>query len=206
MEPQKIMIIGISGGSGSGKTTFALLLQKLLGKGRCSLLQQDSYYHDHSDVFDYDGGSVNFDHPDAIDFALLVQHLEELRAGRSVEIPVYDFAAHRRLEITQTLNARPFVLVEGMLIYSQQELREILNVKVFIDASENTRLRRRLSRDALERGRDPSGVQRQFAEHVKPMHDLFVEPSKAYADQLYSGEGLMEPNIRDFLRQLGNAI
>lgn len=200
------MILGISGGSGSGKTAFARAVQEKLGTERCSLLQQDAYYHDHSDRFDYDGGSVNFDHPDAIDFALLAQHLEELRAGRSVEIPVYDFATHRRLETTQTLHVRPFVLVEGMLIFSQQVVRESLDVKVFIDASEKTRLRRRLSRDALERGRDPFGVERQFAEHVKPMHDLFVEPSKAYADQVYSGEGLMEPHIRDFLRQLGNAI
>jgi len=138
------VILGISGGSGSGKTAFARAVQEKLGTERCSLLQQDAYYHDHSDRFDYDGGSVNFDHPDAIDFALLAQHLEELRAGRSVEIPVYDFATHRRLETTQTLHVRPFVLVEGMLIFSQQVVRESLDVKVFIAASEKTRLRRRL--------------------------------------------------------------
>jgi len=107
------VIVGIAGGSGSGKTTFAGLLQESIGIERCSLMQQDSYYHDHSHRFDQDGGSVNFDHPDAVDFALLSQHLEELRGGRSVNIPVYDFASHRRLATTQTLFARPIILGEG---------------------------------------------------------------------------------------------
>jgi uridine kinase len=200
------MIVGISGGSGSGKTTFAHLLQESLGTESCSLLQQDSYYHDHGDSFDCDGGSVNFDHPDAIDFALLSRHLEELRTGLFVTIPVYDFATHRRLETTQILHARPLILVEGMLILSQKAVREALDVKVFIDAPEEVRLSRRLSRDALDRGRDPVGVKRQFTEHVKPMHDVFVEPSKTYADMVYSGEEAMEINVRDFLRWFGRTI
>jgi uridine kinase len=202
-EEREIVNIGISGGSGSGKTTFARLLQEALGIASCSLLQQDSYYHDHSERFDYDGGSVNFDHPDAIDFALLSRHLEELRAGRPVTIPVYDFATHRRLKTADTLHARPLILIEGMLILSQRAVRERLDIKVFIDAPEDVRLSRRLSRDALDRGRDPAGVKRQFVEHVKPMHDLFVEPSKCYADLVYSGEGVMEANVRDFLSQIG---
>ena len=197
------MIVAICGGSGSGKTTFAGRLQKRLGEGRCSLLQQDSYYRDHSDRFDYDGGSINFDHPGAIDFALLSQHLAELREGRSVSTPVYDFATHRRLEATVTVPARPLIVVEGMLILSQRAVREHFDVKVFIDAPENVRLSRRLSRDARDRGRDAAGVKRQFEEHVKPMHDLFVEPSRAHADMVYSGEAVMENNIRDFVQQVG---
>ena len=200
------MIVGISGGSGSGKSTFARLLQASLGTDSCSLLQQDSYYHDHSDRFDYDGGSVNFDHPDAVDFALLSQHLEELRAGRPVSIPLYDFASHRRLEATQALDARPLILVEGLLIFSQEAVREQLDVKVFIDAPEDVRLARRRSRDALDRGRDPVGIDRQFTEHVKPMHDRFVEPSKSFADMVYSGEEALETNVRDFIRLIGGEI
>jgi uridine kinase len=197
------VIVGICGGSGSGKTTFALMLRESLGTERCSLLQQDSYYHDNSDRFDHDGGSMNFDHPDAIDFPLLSRHLEELRAGRSVAVPVYDFAAHRRLDATHILPARPVILVEGMLILSQTAIRQRLDVKVFIEAPEDVRLSRRLSRDSVDRGRAPDGVRRQFAGHVKPMHDRFVEPSKGYADLVYSGEGVMETNIRDFLRETG---
>jgi uridine kinase len=178
-------------------------LQKWLGEGRCSLLQQDSYYHDRSDRFDYDGGSINFDHPDAIDFSLLSRHLAELKAGRSVSTPVYDFATHRRLEATVTVPARPTILVEGMLILSQDAVRASLDIGVFMDAPEDVRLSRRLARDAHERGRDPAGVKRQFDEHVKPMHDLFVEPSKVHADVVYSGQAVMERNIRDFIRQVG---
>jgi uridine kinase len=194
------VIVGISGGSGSGKTTFARLLQESIGIERCSLVQQDSYYHDQGDRFDHDGGSVNFDHPDAIDFALISMHLAELKAGRSVSIPVYDFASHRRLETTRPVDACLLILVEGMLVLSQEAVREQLDLKVFIDAPEEVRLSRRLSRDAVDRGRDPVGVRRQFIEHVKPMHDLFVEPSKSYADVLYSGVEPMEKNVRDFIR------
>jgi uridine kinase len=182
------------------------VLQESLGIDTCSLIPQDSYYHDHSDRFDYDGGSVNFDHPDAIDFALLSRHLEQLRAGMSVRIPVYDFATHRRLETSQALDARPLILVEGMLILANEAVRERLDVKVFIEAPEEVRLSRRLSRDAVHRGRDPAGVKRQFAEHVKPMHDLFVEPSKMYADRVYSGEEDTEESIRDFLGKIGRTM
>jgi len=182
------------------------MLRESLGTGRCLLLQQDSYYYDNSDRFDHDGGRINFDHPDAIDFALLSQHLWELKSGRSVRVPLYDFVTHRRLEQTETLHVRPLILVEGMLILSQKAVRERLDIKVFIDAPEDVRLSRRLSRDALDRGRDPVGVKRQFTEHVKPMHDLFVEPSKGHADLVYSGEGAMEVNVRDFLGQIGGKI
>lgn len=195
-------IIGIAGGSGSGKTTFALLLQKLLGRERCAILHQDSYYHDLSHAFDRDGGSVNFDHPDAIDFELLGSHLGELADGRAVEVPVYDYATHQRLNRTHPLAATPVLVVEGMLVLSQHSIRERLNVKVFIEATEQVRLARRLARDVQERGRDPAGIEQQFQTHVKPMHDRFVEPSRRHANAIYSGEGALETQIRDLLIQL----
>jgi uridine kinase len=203
---KKVMIIGISGGSGSGKTTFANSLHNLFGPEHSSLLQQDSYYHDHRHLFDYDGGSVNFDHPDTIDFALLAQHLKMLKARRSIKVPVYDFEAHSRLEQTRTLHAQRLILMEGMLIFSQQAVRECLDLKVYIDTQEPVRFSRRLSRDARERGRDPKGVEQQYKSHVKPMHDLFVEPSKDYADYVYSGEEHIKDSIRDFLFQIDLSV
>ncbi|WP_295447323.1 uridine kinase [uncultured Thiodictyon sp.] len=196
-------IIGIAGGSGSGKTTFALLLREVLGHSRCAILHQDSYYSDQSEAFDCDGGSVNFDHPDAIDFALLSEHLEEIRAGRSIAVPVYDYHTHQRLRQTQTLDACPLLIVEGLLILAQPLVRAICDTKVFIETAEQVRFARRLSRDARERGRDPAGIEQQFLAQVKPMHDRFVEPSKEYADRVYSGEGAMDASIRDLVAAMG---
>jgi uridine kinase len=196
------MILGVAGGSGSGKTTFARLLQEALGHNRCCLLQQDAYYHDQSDHFDRDGGNVNFDHPDSVDFALLADHLQELKGGRSVGVPVYDYGTHRRLAKTNLLESRPIILVEGMLVLSCEVLRPHLDVKIFIETAERVRLERRLQRDTRERGRDRAGVERQFAEHVKPMHDLFVAPAKSFADRVYSGEGVMEPHVQEVLLEM----
>lgn len=198
-------IIGIAGGSGSGKTTFALRLQETLGRERCAILHQDAYYHDLSHAFDRDGGRVNFDHPDAIDFALLASHLAELAAGRPVEVPVYDYATHRRLNQTRPLAATPLLVVEGMLVLSQPGIRERLHIRVFIEASEQVRLARRLARDVRERGRAPAGIEQQFLTHVKPMHDRFVEPSRRHADAVYSGEGELEAQTLALLCHLGIA-
>jgi uridine kinase len=187
-----VLTIGVCGGSGSGKTTFATLLHRRLGDGRCSLLQQDAYYRDLSEGFDHDGGSVNFDHPDAIDFDLLAVHLAELKARRPVEMPVYDFRSHRR----------PVIVLEGMLILSRQAVRDTLDVRVFVEAPEQVRLQRRLARDVDQRGRDPDGVAAQFSAHVKPMHDRFVEPSRAHAHKVYSGEEPAASNVEDLLLSL----
>ena len=199
-------IIGIAGGSGSGKTTFALLLQELMGRDRCAILHQDAYYHDLSHAFDRAGGSINFDHPDAIDFALLGSHLQELASGRPVEVPVYDYATHRRLPRTHPLAAGPVLVVEGMLVLSRHSVRAHLDVKVFIEATEQVRLARRLARDVRERGRDPAGIERQFLTQVKPMHDRFVEPSRWHADTIYSGEGEFQAQIHDLLTSLGSRL
>ncbi len=195
-------IIGIAGGSGSGKTAFAYWLQSLAGEWRSSILHQDSYYHDQRHKFDFDGGHVNFDHPDSIDFELLSRHLTDLKAGRSVQVPVYDYETHSRLNRTEPLDSQPLIILEGILILSQSVIREKLDVRVFIDTTERVRFSRRLSRDARERGRDLAGVEQQLLAHVKPMHDLYVEPSRDHADWVYSGEETIDVNVRDLLTRI----
>jgi uridine kinase len=196
-------IIGIAGGSGSGKTAFAYRLQKRAGESRCSILHQDSYYRDQRQQFDCDGGRVNFDHPDSLDFDLLSRHLMKLKAGKSVQVPVYDYETHSRLARTDLLDPRSIIILEGILVLSEPMIRRVLDVKVFIDAPERVRFSRRVARDGRERGRNAAGVEQQFLAHVKPMHDQFVEPSRKHADWVYSGEKTLDANVRDLLVQLG---
>jgi uridine kinase len=193
-----IQIIGIAGGSGSGKTTLALRLAKYL-ENRAVLLFQDSYYIDQSHRFDEDGGAVNFDHPESLEFSLLAEHLKCLKAGRPIEVPRYDFATHKRLAQTQRLEARSYVIVDGTLLLSQPEIRECLDLKIFLRAHEDLRYSRRLARDVAERGRTPEGVEKQFRLQVKPMHDTFVEPSACYADVVLSGETGIEECLNSLL-------
>jgi uridine kinase len=183
-----VRIVGIAGGSGSGKTTFARALAAELGLRECSVLSQDHYYIDQSARFTGDGESVNFDHPDAIDFALLRRHLLALKSGETIGVPIYDFATHTRRAETTLFKPAPVVLLDGTLILSQEALRPCLDVTFFIECAEVVRYERRLRRDVKERGRKPEGVRKQFDRHVKPMHDLFVEPSKMFAQHRLSGE------------------
>lgn len=176
-----VLIIGIAGGSGSGKTTFATNLRERIGKENSDVLGQDSYYIDQSNRFDHDGGSVNFDHPNSLEFSLMATHLKELKKGQCVEIPIYDFATHKRLSKTNRLNPHKIIFVDGILIFSQPEVVDCLDYKIFIDCEEDLRFNRRLTRDVAERGRTPEGVRAQFYSQVKPMHDEFVGPSKEVA-------------------------
>lgn len=182
-----VFIIGVAGGSGSGKTFFAETLAKKLGPEVACLIFQDNYYIDQSHKFDHDGGSVNFDHPDALDFRLMANHLEDLRNGFDIEVPLYDFATHSRLPRTKLQPAKKVVIVDGILILTQPYLVDIFDTTVFVETPENIRFERRLKRDVLERGRTEEGVISQFEKQVKPMHDLFVEPSKMNADIISSG-------------------
>ncbi|MBX3019744.1 MAG: uridine kinase [Bdellovibrionaceae bacterium] len=178
------LLIGISGGSGSGKTYFARALAEKLGAKNCTVIYQDHFYKDQSAHFDFDGGSVNFDHPDAIDFKLFAQCLTDLRAGRDVRIPHYDFKTHSRIGDGQPLAVHPVIIADGTLIFHYPEVRALFDLRVFLDTPEELRFSRRLDRDVRERGRTPEGVRSQFETQVKPMHDLFVAPCRAYTEQV----------------------
>jgi uridine kinase len=180
-------IVGVAGGSGSGKTFFAETLAKELGQEVASVIYQDNYYRDQSANFDHDGGSVNFDHPDALDFDLMANHLQDLKDGFGIEVPIYEFATHKRLKQTTFQEIKKVIIVDGILILTQPHLRKLFDVTIFVETPEEIRFSRRLKRDVQERGRTPEGVKAQFENQVKPMHDLFVEPSKLYADIVSSG-------------------
>jgi uridine kinase len=183
---KKPLIIAISGGSGSGKTFLAEAINNELGD-QANILSQDNYYIDQSDKFDGDGGSVNFDHPESIDFELLAAHLKLLKENETISMPQYDFATHTRSEETIDFEPAPIIVVDGILILCSQELREIFDEIVFVETPEDIRFERRLKRDVEERGRTPEGVKVQFSKQVKPMHDQFVEPCKSCADIVSSG-------------------
>jgi uridine kinase len=196
-----VFLLGVTGGSGSGKTTLARALVKKLGAS-CAVIAQDSYYIDQSARFDGDGGSVNFDHPDSLDFALLAAHLKQLRAGIPVDVPVYDFATHTRRPYSSRLAPAPVVVVDGTLLLSQPAVVSALDACVFVDASEEERYRCRLRRDVEERGRTPEGVERQFRLQVKPMHDLFIEPNKDRAKLIVDGRAPLSEALESLLRLL----
>lgn len=188
IKQNKPILIGVTGGSGSGKTYFALDLQKILGLERTTIVLQDNFYCDQSSRFDFDGGSVNFDHPDSIEFSLLAQHLQVLKAGKPTEIPTYDFATHTRKKETLLIQPAPVIIVDGILILHIPEVRELFDETIFFDTQEDLRFSRRLDRDVRERGRTPEGVREQFFRQVKPMHDQFVETSKAHAKRVVCNE------------------
>lgn len=180
----KVKIIAVAGGSGSGKTTLAKRLQSALALEGCLILGQDSYYIDQSQKFDKDGGAVNFDHPNAIEFSLMAKQIGLLKAGKEVEVPIYDFATHKRSAKKELFKPTAYILVDGTLILSQKELLPIFDESIFLEVNEDTRFQRRLKRDVEERGRTPAGVRDQFYKQVKTMHDEFVEPSKFSASLL----------------------
>lgn len=184
--PPKPFVIGVAGGSGSGKTYFAQALVKALGPAACSLVYQDNFYFDQSRRFDHDGGAVNFDHPDSLDFALLAERLALLKSGVPAEIPIYDFKTHSRAPEPLAIEPRPVIVVDGILILHPPALRALFDDAIFFDTPEDLRFMRRLERDVNERGRSPEGVKAQFLKQVKPMHDAFVEPSKAHARTVVS--------------------
>ena len=176
------IVIGVAGGSGSGKTTVVRRIVDSLGPEQVTVLDHDRYYRDRNDLRFEERAALNYDHPDALETDLLVRHVQELKSGRPIEMPMYDFTRHARLATTETVAPRRAIIVEGILIFSDAPLRQLMDIKVFVDTDADTRFIRRLRRDVAERGRTMESVVDQYQSTVKPMHLDFVEPSKRYAD------------------------
>ena len=188
----KPLIIGIAGGTGSGKTTLVDRLREQFGQD-ISVLPHDSYYAAHHDMTLEERQSLNYDHPASFDTDQMIQDLEDLRAGKDIQCPVYDYTIHDRTEDTQTVHPTKVILVEGILIFENKALRDLMDIKIFVDTDADVRILRRILRDVKERGRSLDSVVEQYLSTVKPMHEQFVEPSKRYADVIVpeGGENLV---------------
>tara|TARA_Y100001970_G_scaffold264161_1_gene350486 strand:+ start:5049 stop:5666 length:618 start_codon:yes stop_codon:yes gene_type:complete len=176
------IVVGIAGGSASGKSTVVRELTSLMGRSRVAVLSHDAYYHDLSHMPIGCRIQVNVDHPDSLETSLLVRHIKELKAGHTVEIPSYDYASQTRSSVGVTITSAPVLIVEGMLALFDERLRDLMDLRVFVDTSPEQRLERRIERDVLERGRDAKTVKRKHLERVQPMHEIYVEPSRVHAD------------------------
>jgi uridine kinase len=179
---RKPLIIGVAGGTASGKTTIANAIMERINHPLMVMIQHDAYYKDASDRPLAERAKINFDHPDSLETDLMVQHLRELIAGRPIEMPVYDFATHSRLKKGIVKKPAKVIIIEGLLIFCEQALRDLMDVKIFVDTDSDLRFIRRLKRDIQERQRSMESVIGQYMETVRPMHITFVEPSRKYAD------------------------
>lgn len=177
-----MLIIGIAGGTGSGKTTVVHQIMNELPETEVGIISQDHYYKETSDLSLEDRTKINFDHPRSIDFELLVQHLKDLKDGKPIDQPVYSFVKHNRTGDTIHTHPRKVMIVEGILILTNPELREMFDIKIYVHADSDERLIRRLKRDIAERGRDMEEVLSRYQTTLKPMHEQFIEPTKAHAD------------------------
>jgi uridine kinase len=177
-----MLIIGITGGTGSGKTTVVHQIMNELSSSEVGIISQDSYYKETTNLDFEARSSINFDHPEAVDFDLLIAHLNELKAGNAIQQPVYSFKTHNRTGESVVTKPRKVIMVEGILILTHPELRSLFDLKIFVHADSDERLIRRLKRDIAERGRDMEEVLHRYQTTLKPMHQQFIEPTKAYAD------------------------
>ena len=178
----KIIIIGIGGGTGSGKTSLAKGILAEYGEGEVAVIEQDSYYNDLSHIIYEKRVDQNYDHPNSIDIDLFECHLQQLLDGKTIEIPTYDFSTHVRMDKTTPITQHHVIVVEGILALHYPQLRKLFTIKIFVDTPADIRFIRRLTRDIHERGRTPESVNKQYLSTVRPMHEQFVEPSKYYAD------------------------
>jgi uridine kinase len=183
------VIIGIAGGSGSGKTTIAESVVAAVGVETVSLIQHDAYYRDLPHLDLEERARVNYDHPDSLETELLIEHINRLRAGEAIERPVYDFTIHRRTAETVPVRPEPVVVIEGILVLSERALRDLMDLRIYVDADADLRFMRRLQRDIVERKRTLESVIAQYQQTVRPMHLQFVEPSKRYADIIVPNGG-----------------
>jgi uridine kinase len=211
MEP---LIIGIAGGTGSGKTSVTNSIVEMLDRRRVLVIAHDSYYNDLSTYGENaTPQQINYDHPNSLETDLLIQHLHALKAGQSIDQPIYNLATHRRLPETKRLEPKEIIIVEGILIFVGKELRDLMDIKIFIDTDADERLLRRLKRDLLERGRSIESVMQQYVSTVKPMHLEFVEPSKHWADVIIPRGGentvaidMLVTKIKTMLGEMGPGI
>lgn len=176
------LIIGIAGGTGSGKTTVAQKLAAAMPPDRCVIIEHDAYYRDRGELSMEERVAINYDHPSALDSELLAEHLAQLRAGFPVEVPVYDYITHTRRPERRLVHALPVIIVEGILVFAEPMLRDHFDIKIFVDTDADVRLIRRIRRDLEQRGRTFASVREQYYRTVRPMHLAFVEPSKRWAD------------------------
>jgi uridine kinase len=189
-KPPATVIIGIAGGSGSGKTTVANAILEAVGKEKIAYLPHDAYYKDLSDLPPMQRKQVNFDHPDSLDNNLLIEHIQSLKNHKPIELPVYDFTTDSRTDQTILIKPHRVIIVEGILIFADPKLRDLFDVRLFVDTDADIRFIRRLQRDITERGRTTENVINQYLKTVRPMHLEFVEPSKRYADVIIPEGGL----------------
>ncbi|MEM9492551.1 MAG: uridine kinase [Myxococcota bacterium] len=198
-----VVIVGIAGGTGSGKTTIAKKLAAAIPRQRCLLIEHDSYYRDQSHLSPAERAAINYDHPDSLDSDLLADHLVQLRAGRVVELPIYDFVSHTRKTETRRVSTAPVIIVEGILVFVEARLRDQFDIKLFVDTDPDIRLIRRIWRDLEQRGRTFHSVREQYYGSVRPMHLKYVEPSKRWADLIIPEGGENQIALDILLGKLG---
>ena len=196
------MIIGIGGGTGSGKTTTMKKIAASIGGDRVITLQEDSYYRNQADMPLDRRHKANFDHPDAFDNELLLINLEKLRAGESIQQPIYDYVTHSRRPDSVRIDPRPVILVEGILVLFESRIRQLMDLKIFMDCDADIRFVRRLKRDMSERGRSVESVIEQYLSTVRPMHLQFVEPCRHYADAILAGDGSNDADIESIIGRI----
>ena len=197
------LVVGIAGGTGSGKTTVANKLAAAMPPGRCAILDHDAYYRDQSHLTPEERAATNYDHPSSLESSLLAHHLRELRAGRGVDVPSYDFATHTRRRETRRIEPAPVVIVEGILVFTEAALREQMDIKIFVDTDADIRQMRRIRRDLEQRGRTFQSVRDQYYATVRPMHLEHVEPTKRWADLIVPEGGDNRVALDVLLGKLG---
>ncbi len=197
------LVVGIAGGTGSGKTTVAHKLAAAMPEGRCVTIEHDAYYRDQSHLTADERATINYDHPASLESTLLAEHLRDLRAGRSVDLPIYDFATHTRRPDKRRVAPAPVIIVEGILVFCDATLREQMDIKIFVDTDADIRLMRRIRRDLEVRGRTFQSVRDQYYATVRPMHLEYVEPTKRWADLIVPEGGDNRIALDVLLGQLG---
>jgi len=200
--PRRPLVVGVAGGSGSGKTTVVKRLLEGLEPTSASLLHHDSYYRDSPELTLEQRAAINYDHPDSLETPLMAEHLRMLLAGHAVEVPQYDFTVHRRMAETRRVEPRPLIIVDGILVLAEPELRELMDIRVFVDTDSDIRFIRRLGRDTKKRGRTVESVIRQYQQTVRPMHLEFVAPSRRHAHIIVPEGGKNEVAISMLVARL----